>query len=178
MKPFELMRMDRSSLSFAAIDFETANRNSNSACSLGMVVVAKGEIVREKEVRICPPSSIFEFTHIHGLTWAMVRDSPGFKDAWEEIREFIQGVEFFAAHNASFDRRVLHTLCRENHIEIPGQKFLCTLAISRKVLKIFPSNLAEVCSRLDIPLHHHQALSDARACANIVLQAIGVSRSH
>lgn len=42
---------------FAAIDFETANANPDSACAVRVLVE-----------RIRPPTRRFEFTHINGLT--------------------------------------------------------------------------------------------------------------
>ena len=34
-------------MEFVAIDFETANRNSNSACSIGLVTFKDGKIVSD-----------------------------------------------------------------------------------------------------------------------------------
>jgi DNA polymerase-3 subunit epsilon len=43
--------------------------------------------------------------------------------------------------------------------------------ISRRVWNIHPTKLSDVCAKLRIALNHHEALSDAMACAKIVLAA-------
>ena len=43
--------------------------------------------------------------------------------------------------------------------------------LAREVWGIFPTRLPDVCRELGIPLRHHRALSDACACAEVVLRA-------
>jgi DNA polymerase-3 subunit epsilon len=45
--------------------------------------------------------------------------------------------------------------------------------LARKKWKLYPTKLPDVCRYLDIPLNHHEALSDAMACAKIVIAASG-----
>ena len=54
---------------FAAIDFETANHNRDSACAVGVAIVQAGQISSLERYLIRPPTQEFRFTHIHGLTW-------------------------------------------------------------------------------------------------------------
>jgi DNA polymerase III epsilon subunit-like protein len=76
-----------------------------------------------------------------------------------------------AAHNASFDRGVLHACCGKFGITPPSADFLCTMKLSRRVWGIRPTKLSDVCRHFNIPLQHHDAASDALACAKIVLEA-------
>jgi DNA polymerase-3 subunit epsilon len=46
-----------------------------------------------------------------------------------------------------------------------------TVQVARRQWSIFPTKLNLVCGRLGIPLDHHEALSDASACAEILLRA-------
>ena len=88
-----------------------------------------------------------------------------------DVERFLDGVEFFAAHNASFDKGVLHA-CRARHgIASPSLPFQCTVQIARRTWSIYPTKLPDVCRHLGIALNHHEALSDAMACARIVLAA-------
>jgi DNA polymerase III subunit epsilon len=48
---------------------------------------------------------------------------------------------------------------------------LCTVQLARKTWQLHPTKLPNVCDYLNIPLEHHQALSDAEACARIVIAA-------
>jgi DNA polymerase-3 subunit epsilon len=157
---------------FTAIDFETANRYRNSACAVGLIKVENRKIVDKKAIYIRPVSSFFEFTDIHGITWELVKDKPVFSEAWPEIEAFINGSGFLAAHNASFDKKILKAVCKEYGIIDPDLPFACTVKLSRDVWKLFPTKLPDVCRFLNLSLEHHNPLSDAEACANIVISAI------
>lgn len=161
---------------FLAIDFETANRNANSACSVGLVRVAGEEIVEKKVFLIKPPYEYFEFTDIHGITWDMVKRKPTFKELWTKMSPYFDGVDFVVAHNAPFDKRVLESCCSTYGIARPEVEFRCTVKLSRSVLKIKPANLANVSRQLFIPLQHHDAGSDAEACARIMIEVLRRSR--
>ncbi len=154
-----------------AIDFETANQAQNSACQLGLVRVENWQVVAAKAWLIRPPSDEFMFTDIHGLTWDHVRDSPDFGALWPEVTPLIEGANFMAAHNAPFDRGVLRAICHDHAIAPPTEPFLDTVIIARQVWNIFPTKLNLVCKHLGIPLQHHEALSDANACAQILIRA-------
>lgn len=158
-------------LRFSAIDFETANSYRNSACSVGVVRVENGTIVAAEHRLIRPPSRDFPNSWVHGITWEDVADAPTFGEVWATLRPLVEGVAFIAAHNASFDRSVLRTCCEEAGIAAPRTRFECTVKLARSALGIYPTKLHMVCERLNIPLRHHHALSDAEACAKIVLAA-------
>lgn len=156
---------------FVAIDFETADKLPDSACSVALVRVEGGEIRERYQTLIRPPRREMLFTHIHGLRWEDVEGAPTFAEVWPEMEAFLEGAEFLAAHNAGFDRRVLHACCEAAGRRPPNLDFLCTVVLARKTWSLFPTRLPDVCRYLDIPLDHHQALSDAEACARIVIAA-------
>jgi DNA polymerase III subunit epsilon len=156
---------------FAAIDFETANFRPDSACAVGLVVVQGHDIVRREHHLIRPPDQQFSFTHIHGLTWDDVREAPTFAELWPLLREVLAEADFLAAHNASFERRVMESCCRTSGLTQPAQPYVCTVKVARSVWRIFPTKLPDVCRHLGIALTHHQADSDAEACARIVMAA-------
>lgn len=157
-------------LNFAALDFETANYDPDSACALGVALVQNGELSLQRYL-IRPPSDEFVFTYIHGFRWEDVQHAPTFAEVWPQAAESLKGVDFFAAHNASFDQGVLHACCDAYGIEVPRTEFLCTVQLARRVWDIYPTKLPMVCRALSIPLDHHEAGSDAEACARIVMQA-------
>jgi DNA polymerase-3 subunit epsilon len=158
-------------MNFVAIDFETANYEASSACSVGLVKVVSGEIVGTAVHLIRPPTRDFVFTYIHGLTWKDVAKSPDFGKLWPSLGALLEGAEFLAAHNASFDKGVLHACCGRYGIAAPSLSFQCTVQIARRTWSIYPTKLPDVCRYLGIALNHHEALSDAMACAQIVLAA-------
>jgi DNA polymerase-3 subunit epsilon len=159
-------------LRFAAIDFETADYQSDSACSIGVILVEEGRVVHQEHRLIRPPRSGFVFSYLHGITWEQVEREPSFGELYPSLLPLFEGVSFIAAHNASFDRGVLTRCCDGAGHPLPQAPFLCTVKLARRVFGIYPTNLAAVCQKLDIALKHHDALSDALACARIVSLAI------
>lgn len=168
---------------FVAIDFETADQGRDSACSVGLVRVEKGEIVKKVVQLIQPPRletgdlftpvpSEFQFTHIHGIRPQQVLDQPTFAQAWPKLTPLLEGADFLAAHNAPFDEGVLAACCLSARLPKPKHRFVDTVRLARSTWKIYPTKLPDVCRRLDIELNHHEALSDALACAQIVIAAL------
>lgn len=157
---------------FLAIDFETANRFPDSACSVGLVQVKDNHIVFKKTFLIKPPYNYFEYTNIHGIAWKDVRQAPTFKELWKTISTYFKEIDFAVAHNAPFDQRVLNSCCSTYGVEYPDIEFKCTVKLARSVLKIRPANLFNVCRQLCIPLNHHEAGSDAEACARIMIEVL------
>lgn len=158
---------------FCAIDFETANYDRTSACAVGLVKVRSGEIAGEFHSFINQADTWFrpDFIDIHGITPAMTEGAPIFAELWPAMRDFIAGLPL-AAHNASFDMSVLRSMLEECDIEYDMPPSLCSLSLSRAVWPELPSHALDAVSRhLGIELDHHAPLSDARACARIILKA-------
>jgi DNA polymerase-3 subunit epsilon len=139
--------------------------------------VEKGKIQRTESRLIRPPRKRFEFTHIHGITWEQVQEAPDFREVWEDISEILDGVEFLAAHNAPFDRSVLETCCHAAGLLAPNLPFRCTVKLARSLWTLRRARLPDVCGLLGIPLNHHDATSDAQACAQIVLESAKIGPS-
>lgn len=158
---------------FVAIDFETADRGPDSACSVACVRVEGDRITRSESRLIRPPRSHFEFTRIHDIRWDDVALEPTFGPVWRDLAPLLEGAEFLVAHNAPFDRAVLEACCAQAGMAPPTLPFRCTVRIARAAWRIFPTRLPDVCRFLGIALQHHDARSDAEACAQIVLAAEG-----
>jgi DNA polymerase-3 subunit epsilon len=157
---------------FVAIDFETADAGPDSACAVALVRVEGLEIGR-REVRLLrPPRRQFIYSNIHGITWRQVAGQPTFAGAWPELGGILDGASWLAAHNAAFDLSVLRACCAAAGLAPPPLPFLCTMLLARDAWRIYPTKLPVVCERLDIPLVHHNPLSDAEACAKIVIAAL------
>lgn len=165
------MRTKATSGNFVAIDFETADYQRDSACAIGVIRVENDQIVDRCHFLIRPPRQYFQFTHIHGITWPDVKHQPTFAELWPNLQTKFAGSDFVAAHNANFDRSVLNACCQIAELDPIPLPFLCTVKLAREVWNIRPTKLPNVCDFLDIPLQHHQALSDAEACAKIVIAA-------
>jgi DNA polymerase-3 subunit epsilon len=158
---------------FVSIDFETADHGRDSACAIGLVVVENRKIVRQITELIRPPRRYFQFTWLHGIGWEDVADKPTFAELWPTIAPCFEGADFIAAHNASFDRGVLDECCGQSGGKAPDIRYLCTMRLARALWDIRPTKLSDVCGQFGISLQHHDAGSDALACARIVMRADG-----
>lgn len=165
------VRDDESATSFIAIDFETANRHFASACALGIVRVQAGEILSRKLYLLDPGDVPFEFSSIHGLTRASTAGASSFGDLWPELKPDFESVPFVVAHNAVFDRRVLQATARRSRVRLPRLRFRCSMNLAEAVWGCRPADLATMALRLEIPLRHHDPVSDAEASARIFLAA-------
>ncbi len=156
---------------FVALDFETADQGRDSACSIALVRVERRRIVHREHHLIRPPRRTFLFTSIHGISWPQVAEAPTFAELWPELVPLLEGAQFIAAHNASFDAGVLRACCDQAGLRSPDHPFVCTVKLARESWNLRPTKLPDVCRHLGLPLQHHDALSDAEACAAIVLAA-------
>jgi DNA polymerase III subunit epsilon len=158
---------------FTAIDFETANKYQLSACALGIVVFEDGMEIMRKSFLIKPPSPYDYFdptnVRIHQITSSMVSLAPSFYDIFPIIEPYLRD-SIIIAHNADFDLGILRALIAHFHCELPPMYYGCTVQLSRKAFEGLTNyKLNTVAEALGFPLNHHDALSDALACANIML---------
>jgi len=157
---------------FTAIDFETATRHH--ICAVGIVTVENGIISDEYHSLIQPPNNEYNWhtTQVHGIEPDDTADAPFFDEVYPEIKKRLCG-RTIVAHNESFDRSVLQKTLADCGIDYSdleiSDSWECTLKIYReKGYK--PANLAACCKIQKIKLKHHEALSDARACAQLYLK--------
>lgn len=174
--PFFLGVFWMSSLDFVAFDFETANANRASACQIGMAIVKDG-VIRETKSWFINPEEEFSYhcMRVHGIHEGVVRHAPKWMEVWPEIRSHFDEVPFLVAHNASFDASVLEALSRKYKYRYKEKEVCCTLKLSRHLWPKLPNHrLPSVIDHIGISdqLMHHEAESDAIACANIFLFAM------
>ncbi len=161
--------------SFATIDFETANEQMTSVCSVGIVIVRHGEITDKIYHLIHPEPDYYSYwnSRIHGLTPEDTEDAPVFPYVWKEIEPHIEGLPLIA-HNKAFDESCLRAVFKTYCMDYPDYDFHCTLQASRKVFRNLPNHkLNTVAAYCGFNLeNHHHALADAEACASIALELL------
>lgn len=166
-------------MDFVAIDFETANNSEmGSICSIGAVKVRNNTIVDSYSSLVNPQ---IEFSYynskVHGIHAADVADAPTFKQVWLTFRAFI-GDDMIVAHSASYDTAVLERALFINGLPAEDLPYACSLCIAQNVFPNDPKHtLDALCEKLNIRLAHHNALSDAEACAKIVLVCAAIQGS-
>lgn len=160
---------------FAAIDFETANFNRSSVCSVGIVIVRNGQLFDTFYELIRPNPNYFspQNTLVHGLTRMDTDSAERFPEVWDKIETKIDGLPL-VAHNSPFDSSCLRAVCQLYKMEYPDYQFFCTLKASRQKLSFLPNHKLPTVARycgFDLT-QHHNALADAEACAHIAMQLL------
>lgn len=160
---------------FAAIDFETANNERTSVCSVGVVIVRDSEIVDSFYSLIQPEPNYYNYwcTQVHGITRHDTESAPVFPEVWKQIEPLIDGLPL-VAHNKAFDESCLKAVFRCYQMDYPDYEFHCTCQAARRA---FPNaenhqlhTISMLCGfRLE---NHHHALADAEACAWIAREIL------
>jgi DNA polymerase III epsilon subunit-like protein len=152
---------------FIAIDFETAHGKRYSACAIGIVVVENNQITERFHTLIQPPENKYFYKNIeiHGITPKMTENAPTFDYIYPTIHKYLNN-STVVSHNAAFDMDVLAKTM--NYYGLLNDdldfNFSCTL-------NIYGGGLKECCKEFNIPLKHHDPLSDAEACAILFSKA-------
>ncbi len=152
-------------MNFVAIDFETATAKRDSACALAMVVVEDCKIVAEHYFLIKPPGNNYNYinTGIHGIRAADTYTEPTIAERYGLIFDILNGANV-VAHNSAFDISVLKASLGYFGLEVPTPASICC------TYRMTGLKLNVCCCNYGIDLVHHEALSDARACAQIYLR--------
>ena len=160
---------------FAAIDFETANYERSSVCSVGVVIVRNGEIVDTFYSLIQPEPNYYNYwcSQVHSLSREDTDDAPIFPNVWAQIEPLIEGLPL-VAHNRPFDESCLRAVFQVYQMDYPDYEFYDTLGASRRLLPDLDNHqLDTVASACGFQMeNHHHALADAEACAWIAIELL------
>ncbi len=156
---------------YIVFDVETPNRYNNRMSAIGITVIADGRITDSFFTYVDPEARFDRFnTELTGISAETVQGAPNFAALWAEI-EPLMNSGILVAHNAVFDMGVLKKCLHDYHITWkPAAKYLCTVQAGRRLLPGMRHNLDVMCDYFGIALDHHQADSDSRACAEILLR--------
>ena len=157
---------------FAAIDFETANEQPSSVCSVGVVVVRDGVMADSFYSLIQPEPNYYRWfcQRVHGLGHEDTDDAEVFPKVWARVAPLIEGLPL-VAHNKRFDEGCLRAVMQVYRMDWPDYRFFCTLPASRRMLPGLENHqLHTVSAACGYNLeNHHHALADAEACAAIAI---------
>ena len=155
---------------FAAIDFETANSNRSSVCSVGIVIVRNGVISDKIYELIRPAPNYYSYwtTEIHGLSYCDTAEAGIFPEVWGKISPSLVGLPL-VAHNSPFDEGCLRKVHEHYDMMYLDYEFHCTCRMARRAFPNLPNHqLGTVAAYIGFDLtNHHHALADAEACAEI-----------
>ena len=158
---------------YIVFDLETTGLSTeyDHIIEFGAVLMRKGTVVEKKDVLIKPPielsNNIKNLTHI---TDDLLRDAKAFKEAKDEILDFIKD-RVLVAHNASFDYGFLNSELERIGLPPLMNPVIDTLDLSRSLLKNRRSyRLGNMCRAYNIPYDEevaHRADYDADVLSQV-----------
>ena len=166
-------------MNFIAIDFETANSNRSSICSMGIAVVENGKLIGSEHFLIKPTPDYYDSynTFLHGIDESQTKNEKTFKQQWKSLKKYFHN-QTIVAHNASFDCSVLRSTLDTAKLAYPDLDYHCTYRLSQELLPLGSFKLDDVSKHFKIKLKHHNAESDARASALIALKLCERNKSN
>lgn len=152
------------------IDFEyLITGRQDTPCQVGLAMIIDNVVVLRYSTLINVSESIEgTLSYGNGITREMVKDAPLFTDVIKVIESICEGATI-VAHNKSTEINVLKKTCELHKIE----SWLTTAAMEDTCKLMGGKGLQECCEQYNIPLHHHDALSDAEACARLYIISQG-----
>lgn len=161
---------------FVVVDFETANAQRLSACSIGVAVIENGSITDSFTSLIKPPEEVGDFAplniKIHGITKDMIAEAPTFELLYPQLQELSTGASILGY--SKFDKSVLSNLADYYALPVHWSKIdeyidVCAMA-KKKLPQLKNHKLKTLAKYFDLgEFHHHDATDDAVICARIYL---------
>lgn len=161
---------------FTSIDFEKANNDSTSVCSIGVSVFENDQLLYSNNYLVQPPGNEYLELHtsIHGITAIDTATQPHFPIVWKEISEDIIGRTVVAHNGSTVEFPILESLFDFYEMEKPVFTKVCTLNLSQKLFPYLKSHklssLAELFSFNFNELLHHHSQYDSEICGFIFIK--------
>ncbi len=160
-------------MDFVAIDVETANADMASICQIGIVKYSDGKLVDEW-VSLVNPEDYFSGMNIsiHGITENDVQGKPTFPEVFQTVRNYMIG-NCCVCHT-HFDRVSISQVCEKYNLSKPESIWVDSARVARRAWKDVAwkgYGLKNLSKRIGYNFNHHDALEDAKACAEIFIKA-------
>lgn len=165
---------------FAVVDLETTGFNPAKDRIVQMAAVVmdgRGRVVDTFDTVVKPESpDQYEHgaEHVHGISREMVQNGMPLRQALQKIWSITEG-RVFTAHNARFDVSFLEAESERVGMGRQVDRYLDTLALARSAdkEKQRKHSLEALCQHYGVERERaHEAMSDAKATAQILMQLI------
>jgi DNA polymerase-3 subunit epsilon len=161
-------------MTFASLDFETANTSRASICAAGLAMFTDGQLTESLYWLVRPPKGHGwfreDFIECHGLTHLDVLDAPEFPAIAPELLARLASVDFVVAHNAEFDISHLRETLNHFGLACPPFNYLCTCQLARRIWPELPNHkLSTLAAHIGHEFKHHHAKDDAEAAGQVML---------
>ena len=160
---------------YVVFDTETPNSRNDRMCQIGLCLVENGQIFGAEGFLVNPECEFALFNvMLHGITPERTCGEPNFAELWTRELESIFSDGILVAHNAPFDMAVLSKCLRAYGIRWRERApYIDTVRMARQAFPSLPNHkLDTLAYTLGVELDHHDAASDAAACARILLSSM------
>lgn len=166
--------MERMTNNFTAIDVETANADMASICQIGIAKYVDGRLDEEWSSLVNPEDFFDDINiSIHGITESHVANSPTFDKVADIVSKFLNNT--ISVSHGHFDRVSINRAIDKYELPSLQTTWLNSARVARRTWKEFAIRgygLGNICNNIGYDFKHHNALEDAKACAQVLLTAI------
>jgi|TARA_R100000687_G_scaffold83605_1_gene87567 DNA polymerase III epsilon subunit-like protein len=174
-----MQRFPEGPFRFVTLDVETANNDRSSICQIGVACVRPNNSIETWVTYIDPQTSRWVFTGLHGISAATVNGSPTIAEVLPILEKGLRGLTVY--QHSGFDRSAVRAACTALSRPEPEWNWQDSVAVARRAWPELRGNgghgLASLKRHLGLSFEHHDAGEDARAAAEVVLQAEGLRAS-
>ena len=161
-------------MDFVALDVETANPDQSSICQIGLARYRGGKLDKELCLLI-DPEDYFDPWHfaIHDISEEMIEGQPTFPEAYDQVSAFLDGA--ICVTHTGFDRNAIKKVIAKYKLPLLYIRWLDSAKVTRRAWPEFARSgygLANVCKKIGYEFKHHDALEDAKACAQVLFAAV------
>lgn len=165
-------------ISFVAIDVETANSDVSSICQIGMAVFENGKLIKEWSSLIDPEDYFSGMNiRIHGIDEEAVKGQPKLFEVSDIIHKFTENL--IIVSHSHFDRISIKKAFARYKITPLSAQWLDSARVARRAWPELSSKvgygLFNLCKNFGYKFAHHDALEDAKAAGYILNKAISES---
>ena len=175
----EILPQELTEKTYVVFDTETTGLDfmNNGITEIGAVKLVGGKITEQFTTLIKPDYRITEENvAITGITEEMVKDAPRISAVIPDFMKFIDGCTL-VAHNAEFDMKFLKRFAGAEEYEVKNP-VLDSVEIARSNLpQLRRHDLHTLAEHFGVVFHHHRALSDAYATAEIFIELMKIKNS-
>jgi DNA polymerase-3 subunit epsilon len=148
-----------------------------SICQIGAARFVNGALAEEWKTYV-DPEDYFDGINvsIHGIDESVVAGAPTFRQLTDTLNRFLDNC--VVVTHTHFDRVAIHQAADKSQVVPPRCAWLDSARVARRAWKEFAWSgygLANVSKALGYKFKHHDALEDAKAAGNILLEAIAQS---
>ena len=164
---------------YVVFDTETTGIDfmNNGLTEIGAVKLVNGKITEQFTTLIKPDYKITEENvAITGITEEMVKDAPKISAVIPDFLRFVDNT-ILVAHNADFDMKFIKRFAGVEDYEVKN-KVVDTLEMARSLLpQLKRHDLHTLAEHFGIVFHHHRALSDSYATAEVFIELMKIKNS-